>query len=282
MFSQRLTEFARSGKSFDMGHWFQCYAFDVVACITYGDRFGFLDEGNDIDGAIGHLWNVMRYSTMIGIYPEYHKALWPFTSKMPGTGGAGRLYVMNFVQAQLDKRKSERKRRDVETGCAGAKKVAEEGIPEDFLEKILSAQEKDPEKITPADVFALGQSNIVAGSDTTAISLCAILYHLMKYPATMEKLRAEIREKEAAAECGNPQVTFKQSLGMPYFQAVMKEALRYVSQCHHPIARLMLPQNAPSNRPAPLARRPRRRRHNLKPLFPRHHRHRRQHMDSAL
>jgi cytochrome P450 len=229
IFSQRLTEFAQSGKSFDMGHWFQCYAFDVIACITYGDRFGFLDKGKDIDDTIAHLWNVMWYSTIVGIYAEYHKALWPFTSRMPWTGGAGRQYIMDFVQAQLDKRKSERKKRDMKSGHARTKQVTEGTLPEDFLEKILNAQEENPQKITPADVYALGQSNIIAGSDTTAISLCTILYHLLKYPRTMEKLRDEIREKEEKGECGNSRVTFKESLGMPYFQAVMKEALRYVS-----------------------------------------------------
>jgi hypothetical protein len=208
-----------------MGHWFQCYAFDVVAFITYGDRFGFLDEGKDIANAIGHLWKVMWYSTIVGIYAEWHRPLWPFTSKMPGTGGAGRQYIMNFVQAQLIKRQTERKKRETEAGVALAKQATKGGLPQDFLEKILNAREEDPTKITVADVHALGQSNIIAGSDTTAIILCSILYYLIKYPRTMEKLRAEIREKEEKGEYSE-KVTFKESLGMPYFQAVMKEAMR--------------------------------------------------------
>ena len=226
VFDQRLNEFAASGKTFDMGHWFQCYAFDVIACITYGERFGFLDEGKDIDGAINHLWNTMYYSTTIGIFHEWHAPLWPLASRIPGTGGAGRQYVMNFVQGQLDKRRSERKKRDAESGHAGSKRQLEEGLPQDFLEKMLDAQEADPEKIELKDVFAMGQSNIIAGSDTTAISLCAILYYLIKYPRVMQKLRDEIKEKEESGECSKGRVTYKESLGMPYFQAVMREALR--------------------------------------------------------
>jgi cytochrome P450 len=228
IFTQRLAEFSQSGQTFDMGHWFQCYAFDVIACITYGERFGFLDEGKDIDGAMAHLWSTMRYSTLVGIFSELHKPLWPLASRIPGTGGAGRKYVMDFVQSQLEKRRFERKKRDVETGHAGTKRQLEEGLPEDFLEKMLNAQEQDPEKIKLADVFAMGQSNIIAGSDTTAISLCTILYHLIRDPRVLEKLRAELREKEEAGECSRTKVTYKESLGMPYFQAVVREALRYV------------------------------------------------------
>jgi cytochrome P450 len=227
IFTQRLTEFSASGQSFDMGHWFQCYAFDVIACITYGERFGFLDEGKDIDGAMAHLWSTMRYSTLVGIFSELHKPLWPLACRIPGTGGAGRKYVMDFVQSQIDKRRFERKKRDVESGSAGTKqRQVEEGLPEDFLEKMLNAQEKEPEKIQIADVFAMGQSNVIAGSDTTAISLCTILYHLIRYPRVMEKLREEIEEKDAAGQYSEKRITYKESLGMPYFQAVMKEALR--------------------------------------------------------
>ncbi|KIW06554.1 uncharacterized protein PV09_02984 [Verruconis gallopava] len=226
IFIQRLTEFAYSGASFDMGHWFQCYAFDVIACITYGDRFGFLDEGKDIDQAIAHLWKTIRYSSLVGVFSEWHAFLFPYTSKIPSSGSAGRKYIMDFVQKQLDRRMAERKRRDLETGRAASKQQTEAGVPEDFLEKMLNAQEADPDRITMADVFAMGQSNIIAGSDTTAISLCAILYNLIRHPRVMQKLRAELREKESTGQCSNPRVTFKESLGMPYFQAVMKEALR--------------------------------------------------------
>lgn len=72
----------------------------------------------------------------------------------------------------------------------------------------------------------IGLSNIIAGSDTTAISLSAILYYLLKYPNTMIKLREEIQKHEEEGRCSNPVITFKESQDMPYLQAVMKEAMR--------------------------------------------------------
>lgn len=40
IFTQRLEEFAAMKESFNLGYWFQCYAFDVIGCITFGERFG--------------------------------------------------------------------------------------------------------------------------------------------------------------------------------------------------------------------------------------------------
>lgn len=40
IFSRRLEEHADKRQELNMGHWFQCYAFDVISSITFGGRFG--------------------------------------------------------------------------------------------------------------------------------------------------------------------------------------------------------------------------------------------------
>lgn len=40
IFSDRLFEHAQQNHTFNLGHWFQCYAFDVIGHITFGQRFG--------------------------------------------------------------------------------------------------------------------------------------------------------------------------------------------------------------------------------------------------
>jgi cytochrome P450 len=209
-----------------MGHWFQCYSFDVIACITFGQRFGFLDSGEDIDGIMSALDGSMKYSTLIGIFPRLHPLLFDFAAKFPWSGAQGRLYIMQFVQKQIERRRTERKARDEEKGTAQARQHDDDETPEDFLEKMMNANENVPEKVTAYHIFMMGLSNIIAGSDTTAISLSAILYYLVKNPKTMRKLKNEIAEFESKGQCGNPEITFKESQEMPYLQAVMKEALR--------------------------------------------------------
>ena len=85
----------------------------------------------------------------------------------------------------------------------------------------------------------MGQSNIIAGSDTTAISLSAILYYLLKNPKTLSKLRSEIEEAEGNNHCDSPNPTFKQSQTLQYLQAVIKEALRLHAATGLPLWRVV-------------------------------------------
>ena len=40
LFTTRLSEFAERKQALNLGHWMQCYAFDVIGNITFGERFG--------------------------------------------------------------------------------------------------------------------------------------------------------------------------------------------------------------------------------------------------
>lgn len=222
VFTQRLSEIARSGETVDMGHWLQCYAFDVIGAITYGKRFGFLDEGKDIGNTMRALDRNMVYCTLVGIYAWIHPYLYPILEKFPSTGAAGRAYLMRFASEALGARQSERAAR----GMSGEKKsVSREGEPEDFVDKMLDLQESKP-SVTDYHVFALTMSNIVAGSDTTALSISSVLYYLIRTPKALQKLREEIDLCVAEGKCTAASVGFKASQDMPYLQACIKEGLR--------------------------------------------------------
>jgi hypothetical protein len=44
LFVDRLLEFSRTAQEIDFLYWMQCYTFDVIGCITYGERFGMSDH----------------------------------------------------------------------------------------------------------------------------------------------------------------------------------------------------------------------------------------------
>jgi hypothetical protein len=48
LFTQHLASISEAGAAVDIGHWLQCYAFDVIGLITYGERLGFLNLASDI------------------------------------------------------------------------------------------------------------------------------------------------------------------------------------------------------------------------------------------
>ncbi|RDW74284.1 cytochrome P450 [Aspergillus mulundensis] len=253
VFTTRLAQFADTNATFNLGAWFQFYAFDVIGQITYGERFGtylstfhslqnviacadvrgvigFLDKGTDIDGTIAALQNLMTYSSLIGIYHEWHATLFGPLSRFSWSGAGGRAYIMRYVSEKIARYSARTpKERDVEN---------KQLKTQNFLEKMILARDKDPEKVTDYHVFMMGLSNVIAGSDTTAISLSAIMYHLLRNLGVLQKLQREIDTFTEQGKC-SARVTFKESQDMPYFQAVIKEALRMHSATGLPFWRVV-------------------------------------------
>ena len=59
----------------DFAIWLQWYAFDVIACITFQRRFGFMEQRKDIDNMIGGLDAGLNYVKIIGQCPTLHPYL---------------------------------------------------------------------------------------------------------------------------------------------------------------------------------------------------------------
>jgi len=63
----------------------------------------------------------------------------------------------------------------------------------------------------------MATSNIFAGSETTAISLRAVLYYLLKNPTCKQKLSDEINGLKSKENVGNT-ISLDQAKRMPYLQ----------------------------------------------------------------
>ncbi|KAK5465517.1 hypothetical protein LTS15_002080 [Exophiala xenobiotica] len=71
----------------------------------------------------------------------------------------------------------------------------------DILGKLFSIHKEKPVEMDFANVTSVAFSNVGAGSDTTAISLRAILYYLLKNPEKKAKLIQEV-DKTAIRRSG--------------------------------------------------------------------------------
>jgi cytochrome P450 len=111
---------------------------------------------------------------------------------------------------------------------------------QDFLAMFLRAQQSHPGVVTDRQVVFYSVTNVFAGSDTTAISLRAALYHLLKHPAKLRRTVAEIDGVVRGRDCWQQPVTFAEANRMPYLQAVLKEAMRV-----HPAVGLLLERTVP-------------------------------------
>lgn len=221
LLTQRFGEIARSGHTVNLQHWLQCYAFDVIGEITFANRFGFLDMGEDNDNVMHAIDMRGAYSTFVGVFPWIHQWLYP---RLPKTGGHA--YVFNYTLKQID---------DRQKAFKDPKNSGREGPP-DIMTKILLAHEENPEKVTKMDLITMCQSNIGAGSDTTAITLSGIFYNLMKHPLSYHRLQEEIDIAAREGRISDP-VKFSEAQKLPYLQAVIKEALRIHSATGLPMQR---------------------------------------------
>ncbi|KAL2799010.1 cytochrome P450 [Aspergillus keveii] len=230
----------------DFGAWLQFFAFDVIDELTFSKRLGFVDEGRDVDGIIGDLEWLLDYVSVVGQLPIIDR----FLLKNPLRLLLNRFGMLNStspVVAFARKRMGERQAKQPQT------KPATPPPRRDFLSRFLEAHERDPDFFHHQRVLALTVANMFAGSDTTAITLRAIFYFLLRNPESMVKLVAELDGMEEDAHDQShtqdpnpnydpdPLVKWDNVRDLPYLTAVIKEALR----CH-PAAGLPLERVAPA------------------------------------
>ncbi|GKT84297.1 pisatin demethylase [Colletotrichum tofieldiae] len=108
---------------------------------------------------------------------------------------------------------------------------------EPFLYKLLKIEATG--QVDQDSVRDAVGSNIVAGSDTTGITLSAMLWYIYQNNTILVALRKEIDDLAARGLVSNP-VTWKESQEMPYLQAVIMETLRM-----HPAVSVPLPRVIP-------------------------------------
>lgn len=228
--AQRLDEFAGSGQVVDLFHWLQCYAFDVIGNITFGARFGFLDAGDDIAGLLVALQKALEYATLMGVYASWHPLIFGLLEKIGGSSARARNFLAEFTSQQIEKKKEELKLSDEKAGLAEDRTTSQSSEdhvgPKDFLTKMLDVRKTNPERLSEYDLLMNLRGNVVAGSDTTGISLSATIFYLLQNPDKLVTLMAEIDDFAQTKQTTGDAVSFKESLEMPYLQAVIKESMR--------------------------------------------------------
>jgi len=98
-----------------------------------------------------------------------------------------------------------------------------------------NASEDAKAKLTDEELLAQMRTILLAGHETSATSLCWVLFELARHPDVQSRLRKEIRDTEAAihARGGGSDFTASDLDGMPYLNAVLKESMRLHPAVYH-------------------------------------------------
>ncbi|KAK0664421.1 Cytochrome P450 monooxygenase gsfF [Lasiodiplodia hormozganensis] len=218
---EKFNKFAREHRPVEMVQWLQFYAFDVIGAITTSSPFGLMSAESDQASIIAAIHKTLVYGGHVGAFaPALHPYLAGLSSLMgkpPPTEP-----VQNYIKRQIALRRQQFASGD--TKFTTNTDTDDSPAPAtDFLTKLLRLESAGPN--TPFDTLNASGSNIAAGSDTTAITLSAVVYYLLRNPHVLQKLRAELEQAAAAGEISDP-ITYAQAQRCAYLQAVLKESLR--------------------------------------------------------
>jgi benzoate 4-monooxygenase len=109
------------------------------------------------------------------------------------------------------------------------------------LSKLQAGKDENGQPMGREELTAEALTQLIAGSDTTSNSSCAILYHLSNNPRIMKKLQAELDKVAEERREDAVHFLYDEVKGVEYLQACIDEALRI-----HSTSAMGLPRIVPA------------------------------------
>ncbi|GAB0133337.1 hypothetical protein EsDP_00001749 [Epichloe bromicola] len=235
--SQRTSDGSKQAH-IDSLPWFNFLALDVIGDLAFGAPFGMLEKGADVAeirsspdsppeyaSAIEILNRRGEVSATLGCYPQLKPyAKWlpdPFFSK-------GLEAVENLAGIAIARVKAR-----VENPPAVGRN--------DLLARLMEGKDDKGEPLGRVELTAEALTQLIAGSDTTSNTSCALMNYLVRNPRVLEKLQ---RELDAAIPEGVDVPTYDMVRHLQYLTWVIDEALR-----HHCTSGIGLPRQIPPGSP---------------------------------
>ncbi|KAI0701997.1 cytochrome P450 monooxygenase [Cytidiella melzeri] len=217
---------------FDCLPWYNYLAFDIIGDLAFGAPFGMLSACQDAAPvAVSHEKAIAAYggssenedvkviyipavkilndrgnfSASLGVLPPWMR---PLAKQLPWFK-RGQQAVKDLAGIAI---------------AAVAKRLATPVDRVDLLSKLQEGRDDEGNAMGGEELTAEALTQLIAGSDTTSNSSCAITYHLAKNPDVQRKLQKEL--DEALGHEDDPVATFEQVKRLEYLQAVIDEALR--------------------------------------------------------
>ncbi|KZV98087.1 cytochrome P450 [Exidia glandulosa HHB12029] len=210
--------------------WYNYLAFDIIGDLAFGSPFGMLDACADTaNAAVGGIaalkdsqddasLNIKtisvpairilnergEYSATMGVLDPWMR---PLLTRFVPWFAQGQQSVRNLSGLAV---------------AAVARRLAQPSERNDLLAKLQNAIDEDGNPLGPEELTAEALTQLIAGSDTTSNSSCAIAYYVAKYPRVQLKLQQEL--DAALPDDGVP--TYEQLKRLPYLAAVINEGLR--------------------------------------------------------
>jgi len=223
--------------------WANYLAFDIVGDLAFGAPFGMVkaakdsalvpkDQKNAMNSygsgrsvevveipAVRILNGRGEYSMSMGVLPRWWR---PFVARLPWYS-KGQQDVKTLAGIAI---------------MAVAKRLATSTDRVDLLSKLQEGRDGNGNPMSKTELTAEALTLLIAGSDTTSNSTCAIIYYLAGSPQTQLKLQKELDEQLGTED--ETVANGQQVKRLPYLDACINEALRL-----HSTSSLGLPRIVP-------------------------------------
>ncbi|CAN8096204.1 unnamed protein product [Discula destructiva] len=227
---------------FDCLPWFNFLAFDIIGDLAFGAPFGMLAAAADIAeirsspdapplyaSAIEILNRRGEVSAALGCLPQ----LKPYAAYLPDPFFSQGLHAVQRL-----------------AGIAIARVKGRLDHPPaaerlDLLARLMEGRDDTGAPLGREELTAEALTQLIAGSDTTSNSSCALLYWVVRTPGCLAKLQKEIDDAMPSAEKaeswdGLP--TYEMIRDLPYLNSVVNETLRI-----HSTSGIGLPRQIPAD-----------------------------------
>jgi cytochrome P450 len=177
---------------------------DAASQISFSEPLGSLRAESDVGGSIQLIRDRFFHWGWWSSIPDMERLIYrnPISMRLKGATPAG---ITNMAVTKLRDRMT----------------MKDEDSHADLLQRFIRASEDNTKTLDMTGVVGMLMSTISGAGDTTATSLTAIFYNLLKHQHVLDKLIDEL----SSVELSDPPA-FTQVSKLPYLNAVIKEAMR--------------------------------------------------------
>ncbi|KAI8955740.1 cytochrome P450 [Xylaria longipes] len=209
--------------TFDLASIVLWYTMDASARFSFGAPLGCLAAEGDVGGSIQLIRDRLSHWARWSSYPRIERLVYRNPLFKPTTRGPSSMVAV--AAGKLKARAS---------SGGVSKEDREIDAAPDLLERFLEASKDFPQALDQQGIVGMLMSTISGAGDTTASTIAATLFYLMKNPEILKKLEneltdASIHEVPAFAEVSK----------LPYLNAVLKEGMRVFTTGSFPMERLI-------------------------------------------
>jgi cytochrome P450 len=201
LFLKKLELLSSDSPPIDLRHWFNYITFDMLGDLAFGESFGCLEKATYHEW-VGFVLDHFYTATLLHVVHRFR----PLNA-----------LLAKIIPSSLVEKKQWHERKALETV---RKRILKSNDRPDFMQPLIQAREQG---IISADELEQQASILIlAGSETTAVTLTSATYLLLEHPAAMARLADEVRTNyRNEGEIGSLSIH-----KLHFLHAVIQESLR--------------------------------------------------------